>query len=145
MEKTKNRLRKYRAWTGERMIFRNLHDRNWYSEPFAGKICDVAMPHDIFYCQIMDFTGFKDYEDNEIYEGDVFVYQYTLDPTQKRTKVVSYDIEVGAWYLGGDLLSTVLVEQNDDEWKNSQNYKVNKNQYLKIIGNIHENPELIKK
>ena len=65
--------------------------------------------------------------------------------TQKKIKVVSFDKEVGAWYLGGELLCNVLVEQNDDNWKLSQNYKVNDAQYLISKGNIYKNPELISK
>lgn len=91
------------------------------------------------------YTGFKDFDGKEIYENDILEYVYTLDSTQKRRKVVSFDKEVGAWYLGGDMLSTVLVEQNNDEWKKSQNWNINQNQYTRIIGNIFENPELLKK
>lgn len=88
------------------------------------------------------FTGFFDFNKNKIYEGDIFMYNYTLDGTQTRIKKVEFNKEVGAWYLGGDLLSTVLIEQNNDDWKKSQNYKIRDNQYLRISGNIFQNPEL---
>ena len=91
----------------------------------------------------MQYSDFKDFNGKEIVEGDIFIFQYTLDGTQKRNKVVYFDKEVGAWYLGGDLLSTVLVEQNNDDWKTEQNYKVNEKQYLIYSGNIFQNPELL--
>ena len=94
---------------------------------------------------LIEQTPFTDKNGKEIYEGDIFIYRYTLDGTQKKIKVVSFDKKVGAWYLGEELLSNVLVEQNDDNWKLSQNYKVNDAQYLISMGNIHKNPELISK
>ena len=92
---------------------------------------------------IRQYSGFKDRNGTEIYEGDIFIYNYTLDGTHRKTKKVEFDKEVGAWYLGGDLLSTVLVEQNNDDWKKSQNYKIKENQYLIISGNIYDNPNLL--
>ena len=92
---------------------------------------------------IRQYSGFKDRNGTEIYEGDIFIYNYTLDGTQRKTKKVEFDKEVGAWYLGVDLLSTVLVEQNNDDWKKSQNYKIKENQYLIISGNIYDNPNLL--
>jgi uncharacterized phage protein (TIGR01671 family) len=136
------RQRKYRAWNGEKMIFRGLHDKNWYTEHYAGKFVQPAHQDDIHYLKVMNFTGFKDFDEKKIYEGDILEYVCTLDSTKKRRKVVSFDNEVGAWYLGGDMLSTVLFIQNNDEWKKSKNWNINQNQYTRIIGNIFENPDL---
>ena len=29
---------KFKAWNGKQMIYRGLHDRNWYSEDLGGKV-----------------------------------------------------------------------------------------------------------
>ena len=80
------------------------------------------------------FTGFKDKLGKDIHEGDILEYEYTLDPIQKKKVVVKWDKKVGAWYAGGEMLCNVLHEQNNDEWKKTQNYIIRKEQYIKIIG-----------
>lgn len=94
---------------------------------------------------IGQFTGFKDYNGVEICDGDIVEYTVVRDCTQKKIKEIHFDNEVGAWYCGiGDMLSNILFEQNNDEWKKSQNWTIRENQYVRVIGNIHENPEMLK-
>ena len=146
-----NRIFKLRAWVRNELMvnvvsidFNNefiTWDDNQYDRCVPPNKCyEIETFDDIV---LMQFTNFKDKKGIDIYEGDIFIYNYTLDGTQRKTKKVEFDKEVGAWYLGGDLLSTVLVEQNNDDWKKSQNYKIKENQYLIISGNIYDNPNLL--
>ena len=77
------------------------------------------------------FTGFKNKLGKNIYEGDTLEYEYTLDQIQKKKVVVEWNKEVGAWYAGGEMLCNVLHEQNNDEWKKTQNYIIREEQYIK--------------
>ncbi len=85
---------------------------------------------------VMQFTGFK-LNGTEIYEGDIISdYTQTDEGIVKSHQQVYWNDDKGAWYLDntykqdksdGDLLSEML---NDFEYE--------------ILGNIHQNPELLK-
>lgn len=69
------------------------------------------------------FTGFKDIDDNKIFEGDIIQY---ADENE------GYKVEwrYGAWVVGF----------YDDDWNLID---VLDNTPVKVIGNIHDNPELL--
>lgn len=68
---------KFRAWDGERMLFRELHDRNWYTGPEQRAKCvREALPNDAHWMKVMQFTGVRDTECREIYEGDIVTFTY---------------------------------------------------------------------
>jgi uncharacterized phage protein (TIGR01671 family) len=94
----------------------------------------------------LQYTGFKDYDSKEIYEGDILQYVYVRDSTQKIKVEVYFDIQIGAWATKTifNQLSNLIFEQNNDDWKFSQNWNINKNQYVRVVGNIYENQELCK-
>jgi hypothetical protein len=118
------RLRKYRAWNGEKMIFRGLHDKNWYTESCGGKVVQPAHQDDIHYLKIMDFTGLKDKNEVEIYEGDIVV------PFSNEKKLNK---------------SIIIYEFNQYRIKGNSLYWNWELSQIEVIGNIHENPELLEK
>ena len=76
---------------------------------------------------IGQFTGFKDDDGKDVYEGDIVVerdFSFKSKPY-----VVKYDAEYGAFRFFGSgkgcLLSLDFID-------------------MKVIGNIHDNPELLK-
>lgn len=76
-----------------------------------------------------EFTGLLDKNGKEIYEGDIATY-YVCETHQKPfIGEVDYDETVGRWRLNN------IYESNFAEiyWDR-----------FEVIGNIHENPELIK-
>lgn len=74
---------------------------------------------------LMQFTGLKDKNGNEIYEGDIF-----MDEEDGSTNYVIWDEILGGW--------------DTNEWYDPKDL-VDHASSLEIIGNIYENPELIKK
>ena len=69
------------------------------------------------------FTGLKDINGVDIYEGDIL---HQLDPVMWNPFTVEYS-DQSASFIAGGLISRISIRENE----------------LVIIGNIHENPELI--
>ena len=93
---------------------------------------------------LMQFTGFYDFDNKEIYEGDILKYVSFRREESKRLEIVQFDINCGGWYVhkSADTLANLLFCQHSDEWKSKQGFSINENQRVIIVGNIFENPEL---
>ena len=119
-----NRLFKFRAWVKEqnRMIkvfgFNEhlVFEQTWDSPSIKENIFEIED------CHIMQFTGFKDFDGKEIYEGDI------LEDTLGRKKLVEY-------YKDGFWLNASL---EGAEW-----CLRHVNSSSKVIGSIYVNPELL--
>lgn len=135
---------KFRAWDklekrmGEVSCikFRNVQ----YSQVFVrfkqlGKIVDEWFNYDEGSCNnviLMQYTGLKDKNGKEIYEGDIvkIAGRYFKDSKVEHNFKVEYD-ESRAWFGVLDALHTVSLNDFDYE------------EDLEVIGNIYENPELL--
>jgi len=80
---------------------------------------------------IMQFTGLKDKNSKEMYEGDIC----TATANLSKNNSLGYNIDAVkiSWERGGFFMEGY---SNDLEWQC-------KNFDIEIIGNIHQNPELI--
>lgn len=116
---------KFRAWNGKQMIEQdNLIISGRYSGiyknatlgDFIKNIQEVDTK-----CILMQFTGIKDCCGNDIYEGDIVEYEFSSCGNQ----IGEFVFIDGVFCL-----------------KNTNGYRPH---VCEIIGNIHENPELIKK
>lgn len=123
-----NRQIKFRAWDGEQMIYE------------GGKgFLNYLHSHEILqkYETVMQFTGVKDKNGKEIYEGDI----------------------LGDWFEdeGKRIQSrqTVFFHEKEAQWMLDNSYSQDRTHFFslagelkdfdyEIIGNIHENPELLK-
>jgi len=84
------------------------------------------------------FTGFKDFDSNEIYEGDILEYVSFRRDENKRTEIVEFDEKCGSWYVHkqASTLADVLFQQHNEEWQMKQNYKPSQKHKVKIISTI---------
>lgn len=82
---------------------------------------------------LMQYTGIKDINNIEIYEGDIV----------KLSKENSNFKEIGVVKFDENKASYVLETQDDDLSYNISYYNYHK-VYYRVIGNIYENKELLK-
>ena len=113
------------------MIYRSLHDRNWYTDEKGGRQVQGAHPNDALQLKIMECTPFKECKGSGIYEGDLISDWVETDEEMQQTKYeVFFDEKEGQWMLDcslkQDRLRTYALCQ---ELKDFQ---------YEIVGNIHE-------
>lgn len=116
---------KFRAFNRFKMIYRGLHDRNWYTESVGGLLVEVAHPNDCRQLKIMQYTGLKDKNGKEIFEGDITNDKYVI-----------------MWHIEKALFAEHFYSTFNDVW-NIASYPIS-SQGIEIIGNIHEHPHLLK-
>ena len=107
---------KFRAWdkAEKKMLFRNLHDRNWYYHPVECHTARSAMPNDERTIECMQSTGLKDKNGKEIYEGDLVKWGENIESVSYNETTASFETE------------TSCLDSDSFE----------------VIGNIYETPEL---
>ena len=139
---------KFRAWNGREMLKNvGFHphlamdlaaEDEHYRESEEGRYLVGAFQS----WKIMQYTGLKDKNGKEIYEGDIL---RTINHYEGKTLVYLYHTVVWRDRLNG----WFCLNNNDKTEKESdgscQLWVYVKNTEFEIIGNIHENPELIKK
>ena len=117
---------KFRAWDGTRFLNKTFFDRNWYNSD--NKCVKALVPEDQHYLKIMQYTGLKDKNGKEIYEGDIVNwFLHTLK--RKYVSVIEWDDDLASFCL------------KNKDWTEFDFIKVFSS--LEVIGNIYENPELL--
>ncbi|MBR2157282.1 MAG: hypothetical protein IJ923_04485 [Campylobacter sp.] len=127
---------KFRAWDQVSKIFLDMSDACYYLLPFGKLVqitCNTRKPdtHIELNTVVQLYTGLKDWNGQEIYEGDILKYGSCVE-------VVFYEPTMGRFM-------TELKKCNDEseigEISSLSPYYTDN---YKVIGNIFENSELLK-
>lgn len=127
---------KFRAWDGDAMLFRGVCDRNWYNA--SDKLVDVALPEDAHDMKLMQYTGLKDKNCVEIYEGDIVNIGFRDGSPEKWI----YEPGVIRWWMPSAAFKWFSIKEDPSDANNywlQQAYSGTR----EVIGNIYENPELL--
>ena len=117
---------KFRAWQHDEMLF-TPSAKPWFSlHRFFGFLEDSAT--------VMQYTGLKDKNGKEIYEGDLLLVK------RDRLCEVVFHEYAGCW----DLVYRRWEEAKPSPWWDTVSPK-HYHHFTKILGNIHEHPELLEK
>ena len=130
-----NREIKFRAWNIEKKIMAEVGDWNWSGKVhvsykvgaeksgyfFGGN--SVGADWGKAECALMQFTGLKDKNGKEIYEGDIL---------QRGVVTFSRGKFQGTYFDGGGDLA--------EDWEDD----LYQEKGIEVLGNIYENPELLK-
>jgi len=88
----------------------------------------------------MQYTGLKDANGKEIYEGDIV--KYVAGENYENTGVVIWADEKNSFNLKTYPFMCGFVIHNEKESKTDK-FEWDETNYMQVIGNIYENPELL--
>lgn len=144
MQATKREF-KFRAWSKARKMFiidgMNIEE----IQQDASKSLELPLIISQEECIWQQYTGLKDRDDKEIYEGDIVMSIYN-----KEIALVDFNNENYGKVLGWNLLSIAFFDPKQDRFIDTERsaveyyYGKSPGENWVIIGNIFENPELMK-
>lgn len=132
---------KYRAWhkpTQKMFDVFSLAADYIFEDSMEGIHTSPTLPANTIDCELLQFIGFKDWKATEIYEGDILSVEYR---DQTYIKEVRWNQQGGCFYLINKTVIEFLslaANWNDEDPNVVYLTKCEK------IGNIYQNPELLK-
>ena len=125
-----NRIIKFRLWDSYNKCFTKYHSFGGFVNPIKSGEDTVELAHLAGY-ELMQFTGLTDKNGKEIYEGDL-VKANTPYSTNDLKQVIWDDKRAG-FYLKCDFVA----------YDPKNLYKMSAFK-MEVVGNIYENPKLLK-
>lgn len=134
-----NREIKFRIWDGEKLSYTTCPNKvscdngghtylAFYTDKRLSPWKEVV---------IQRFTGLKDKNGKEIYEGDIVRICVNDDPEDLQWELIPITFEWGSFWVGKETMAEFVTSQEEAGWEQLFG--------LEVVGNIFENPELIKK
>ena len=128
------RIIKLKVWDND--------DCKW-REPFTDNLYSFEEFSERKRFDVVQFTGLYDKNNKEIYEGDIVSFNNNFKDNINRLGIVVYD--TGFVSFGLVTQENFFLESNfEDYLEFSLDCDLNYQMELEVIGNIFENPELIK-
>ena len=126
-----NREIKFRAWIKELNEIREVEYINFWKKmiSYPNKFCkEYYLNADFYEIELMQYTGLKDKNNKEVYEGDIVKLR-----ANHGIGVIKYYDEWGAFvveYIKPRPLAVLGMNYYKED--------------IEVLGNIYENPELLK-
>jgi uncharacterized phage protein (TIGR01671 family) len=142
-----NRQLKFRIWDKQNNIFIYVWDASHKRLAislnglvYSGMYDDVLPENDY---TIQQYTGLKDRDGKDIYEGDII--EHTFSKTTDDETSIHFGSKLnGSVSFCNHLCAYILTIISDDRHNGDTFQLMNHAPSKKIIGNVFENPELIK-
>lgn len=128
---------KFRAWDKEHYKMHQVEEIDFIGEEL--KLCDAYDIEEYMhwsFLELMQYTGLKDTNGKEIYEGDIIRSRYpAYNDEPERDYIYYVGFEMGGYYL----------KTKGSSFSHGLGYEITKamNPKIEVIGNIYENPELM--
>ena len=151
---------KFRVWDTENKEMLKVQELDFEDTFYGGRLSiRTDQYNDYFDIEdmiLMQYTGLKDKNGKEIYEGDIILTQpfrdkpYSKNYKEKRLKgIVKYNVKCGDDFCGcegkmkywGAEWNVEIIDKED--YKKFSNYDWGRFFECEVIGNIYDNPELL--
>ncbi|MGS0644634.1 YopX family protein [Staphylococcus hominis] len=86
----------------------------------------------MYFYETMQSTGLKDKNGTEIYEGDIIEFKYPYDKRIKTKGNVVWNSDKSCFGIS--------MKETTERY---ELYRITAENYLAVIGNVHQNPELL--
>lgn len=123
---------KFRAWDKKDKVVRDVVGMSFYHDAVSVDIeYGKYLQDDAKRFELMQYTGLKDKNGTEIYEGDVVLDKYE-------------EVKIVQWYEGQFVVTRQVLNGSGKRFEyNNINNHINHYSKFEVIGNIYENPNFL--
>lgn len=120
---------KFKAWDKDKKVMSIIDEIDFNS----GYILISTGYKSFDEVKLLQYTGLKDKNNTEIYDGDIAEFKYPHDKRFKEIGIITHSAEKACF----------VIKMIRDTVQEFELYRGVANSYLKVIGNKLDNPELL--